>query len=105
MRVLTPAHILPSVTDQSHGDQTDINRVIERYKRTGVMPQGNGPGHYADVTSLQGDFAERLAWAEGLLGDAQSALENLRAEREAAQAKPGEPDPAPPTPNPDDNQE
>lgn len=49
----------PSMTQQSHSDQTDVNAIVARFERTGQMPIGNrGQGQYADVTGLQGDLCE-----------------------------------------------
>lgn len=39
-------------------DQTDINRIIGKYHRTGQLPDGNGPGQFMDVTELQGTYIE-----------------------------------------------
>lgn len=48
----------PSMTQMSHVDQTDVNAIVARFKRTGVMPDGRKDGQYGDVTGLQGDLTE-----------------------------------------------
>ena len=60
--VWTPDRSNESETDRSAGNDTDVNRIVERFSRTGVMPEGqNGPGQFVDVTSLQGDLAEMIS--------------------------------------------
>lgn len=54
----------PSLTDQSQRDDTDINVLVRRWMRTGVMPQVRSAGTYGDFTGV---------------GDYQSALERVRA--------------------------
>lgn len=49
----------PSMTQQSHYDQTDVNAIVERFKRTGYMPQGRSQqAQYADVTAYQRDLTD-----------------------------------------------
>lgn len=62
----------PSMTQQSHFDQTDVNAIVARFERTGVMPPPMRPGQYADVTGLQGDFTEILNRSEKMILDAQA---------------------------------
>ena len=49
-----------SMTRQADADSCDINRIIERYDRSGTLPTGRVQGVYDDVTGLQGDYAERI---------------------------------------------
>lgn len=44
-----------TMTRQSEADACDVNRIMARYVKTGVLPQGSGAGFYADVTEA-GDF-------------------------------------------------
>ncbi len=46
-------------TDQSQGNDTDVNNIVARFARTGEIPPGK-PGQYADVTGLQGDLTEMI---------------------------------------------
>lgn len=52
LRVQTPM-VGESMTHQSHAESCDINHIIRRYDNTGLLPDGRGPGQYADVTHLQ----------------------------------------------------
>lgn len=57
------------MTDRSFGNDTDVNKIVARFSRTGELPPGNGPGHHGDVTAMQQDLTEiiekgRLAAAE-----------------------------------------
>jgi hypothetical protein len=47
-----------SMTHQSHKDACDVNNIVRKFDNTGIIPVGNGPGQYADVTALQGDLTE-----------------------------------------------
>lgn len=50
----------PSMTQQAHLDQTDVNAIVARFERTGVMGhQTQKQPQYGDVTGLQGDLVER----------------------------------------------
>lgn len=50
----------PSMTQQSHKDQTDVNAIVERFQRTGQLPPAIREPTYADVTELQGDYTEMV---------------------------------------------
>ena len=57
---------LPSLTKQEFRKESDINEIMRKYKKTGVLPQV-GPGIYGDFSSVT---------------DYQSALESVvKAER------------------------
>ena len=45
-----------SMTDASHGNDTDVNNIIARFDRTGLLPPNHGHGQYADVSGLQDDL-------------------------------------------------
>jgi len=48
----------PSLTQQHHANDVNINKIIERFNKTGVLGDGlQRRGNYADV-SLFGDFGE-----------------------------------------------
>lgn len=40
--------------------ETDINNIVEKFHRTGLMPPANRDAQYGDVTALQGDLTETL---------------------------------------------
>lgn len=66
----------PSPVQQHHKDECDIHQIVRRYTRTGVMPEGKGPGVYADVTHLQGDPTALREQAESVISTAATDLEN-----------------------------
>lgn len=49
-----------SRTVESPGNDTDVNNIVERFKRTGSLPIADTQPQYADVTGLQGDFTELI---------------------------------------------
>mgnify|MGYP000160647492 CR=1 FL=1 len=74
-----------TVTDA--GNDTDINRIVARFRRTGVMPTGNQTEpQYGDVTALQGDLTELIEKGK----TAQAALDKLQSEQNAANKKKSE---------------
>ena len=62
-----------SITDQASAQEKDVNLIVQKYKRTGILPPVLDPGKFADVTGLQGDLTE------GLIA-ARSATEMLKEE-------------------------
>lgn len=50
-----------SMTHQSHASSCDVNKIVERYARTGDLPPPSTQPVFADVTSLQGDLTELYA--------------------------------------------
>jgi hypothetical protein len=52
---------LPSMCRQEFAEECDINTIMARYERTGVMPAINGaPQFYADFTEIPGDLMSTL---------------------------------------------
>lgn len=49
-----------SRTQQSFKDECDVNRIIDRFSRTGALPLAGRTPFYDDVTALQVDLTE--AW-------------------------------------------
>ncbi len=45
----------PSKTRQSEMDACDINKIVSRYRTTGVLPANKNAGIYADVSEM-GDY-------------------------------------------------
>lgn len=80
-------------TDTSFGNDTDVNKIVERFKRTGTfppIPPGQPEGQFADVSGLQQDLTEvlekgRLAREE--LAKAQQKMADLEAEEKALAAE------------------
>lgn len=91
-------------TLDSFVDQTDINKIIKRFDRTGYLPENTRVPQFGDVTGLQGDLTERIneSWriqAQAVELDAAAAQH-----REAAKAKANQPVPDIPAnsvPNPE----
>ena len=87
-----------SMTDNSHGNDTDINKIIARFDRTGVLPGNPGKeGQFADVSGLNEDLGVLLEKSKG----AMEQLAELQAELEEQQQQNTEeeaPEPAPPAP-------
>lgn len=98
-----------SKTRQADADSVNINAIIDRYSRTGMMPPARYDPAYADVTGLQGDLTERYNESREITARFQAdtaRAEALRAEKAAAAAaspatQPVAPSPAgEPTPKP-----
>ena len=52
----------PSMTQQQFKDECDINKIMDRYLRTGILSDPlntRGPGTYADFTEM-GDYMENM---------------------------------------------
>lgn len=49
-----------SRTQTVFGNETDVNAIMARFTRTGVLPPGRTDPQYADVTELQRDMTETL---------------------------------------------
>lgn len=87
-----------SQTDNSHGNDTDINKIIARFDRTGVLPGNPGTeGQFADVSGLNEDLGILLEKSKS----AMEQLAELEAEIEERRQQMGIEDseePAPPAP-------
>lgn len=46
----------PSMTDQSQAADTDINVIVKRYTATGMLPEPQGVGAFADMTKIPQDL-------------------------------------------------
>lgn len=51
---------LPSKTDQSELESTDVNRIVARFVKTGVLPAGRTDGVYLDVSQVV-DYQDAVA--------------------------------------------
>mgnify|MGYP000154750743 CR=1 FL=1 len=74
-----------SVTDTTFGNDTDVNRIIARCKRTGEPLPDNGPGQYADCSNLQKDLSTLIDEAKSTLDEyaEQQAKESAKVARNA----------------------
>ncbi|AXL15592.1 internal scaffolding protein [Microviridae sp.] len=61
-RVRTPTEIKgESRTHQAHKDECDINRIMQKWAKTGVVEHRNTfQGQYADFTNTPGDYQEAM---------------------------------------------
>lgn len=62
-------------TKQSFKDECDINVIMRRYEKSGVLPQGVGVGSYADFSDV------------GTFHDAQNVLVKAQAQFDALPAR------------------
>lgn len=63
-----------SVTDASYGNDTDVNKIIARCRRTGEALPDNGPGQYMDCTDLQEDLTVLIDKAKKTLVDYEAQI-------------------------------
>lgn len=74
-----------SMTDTSFGNDTDVNKIIERFARTGIMPE-SAPAQqpeYKDVTGFQQDLDVLL----NKTNHARKELEGIQKQAQAAKAQ------------------
>lgn len=95
----------PSETIDSAGNDTDINVIMSRFERTGILPPATVEPQYADVVDLQGDLTEINQRSQEALAIANRFAEswtNNQAQKAAEAAH--QPAPAPPDPQPGGSQ-
>lgn len=71
-----------SRVDDSFGNDTDVNKIVERFARTGSLPEPETRPIYDDVTALQGDLTDLLAQQK----DAMEKLAAIQQEQQDLQA-------------------
>lgn len=54
-RIGATVNLEPSMTRQADADGCDVNQIMKRYEKTGILPPYTTPGFFADVSQL-GDF-------------------------------------------------
>ena len=65
---------LPSLTEQHHKDDCDVNIILERYCKTGVLPENaRKNGVYGDFSACAQDYREAVR----LLQDAHDRFDSL----------------------------
>lgn len=72
-----------SLTDTSHGNDTDINHIVARCTRTGLWPPVPDEAIYADVSNLQKPLDQ-------LMQEAREAIEELNRIPEPSEQEKGE---------------
>ncbi|AXH75143.1 MAG: internal scaffolding protein [Microviridae sp.] len=65
----------PSMTDASQGNDTDVNTIIARFDRTGVLPLPTQEPQYADCVPFNRDLTELLNEAQDIQARAQNFIE------------------------------
>ncbi len=65
----------PSRTEQSHREACDVNGILAKYRRTGVLPPMKSDGMYGDFVGLP-DYQESL----NLVNRAREAFDSLPAQ-------------------------
>jgi len=70
-------------TDDSHGNDTDVNNIIARFARTGGLPPNPNQPYYGDVSSLQGDLTDIIEKGR----EAQKELMALQQQQRNAERK------------------
>lgn len=91
MRVYTPT-AEDGRTQQSFAEDCDINAIIRRFDRDGVLPTGRGPGVYGDVSELNDDLVNLINYSKETLSIADQFLKEQSAksaqEKELAESQP-----------------
>lgn len=73
-----------SKTIQDVGNDTNINNIVARFARTGIMPPGNtAEPNYGDFTKLQGDLTEIIEKGR----KAEKEYQKLQLQHEKAEEK------------------
>lgn len=68
----------PSLTKQAHKDECDVNRIMKKYEKTGVVAFTNKyEAHYGDVTSMEFTSAmNKLQSAQEMFSELPSEIRN-----------------------------
>lgn len=85
----------PTMTQQSHRDQTDVNAIIARFDRTGELPPNASVPQYGDVSDLNRPYDELIQMSTDIINIAEEFQANW------TPPEPEEPgDPSPPLSEP-----
>lgn len=57
-------------------NQTDVNAIVERFKRDGYLPPQTKPAYYDDVVELQGDLTDLINKSTATIADMQEFARN-----------------------------
>ncbi len=77
----------PMKTDTSQGNDTDVNRIVARFARTGTLPNNTREPQYGDVTELQGDLTELIQKGEDGKTKLRELKEHEKREKDLQQEK------------------
>lgn len=87
----------PSNTIDSAGNDTDVNVIMARFDRTGILPEPTQQPNYADVVDLQGDLTEIHQRSQEALEIARKFAETWKPREEPPELPPEViPTPVPP---------
>ncbi|AXL15131.1 internal scaffolding protein [Microviridae sp.] len=68
-----------SMTDPSFANDTDVNTIVSRFARTGVMPPGK-EGQFADVSGLQKDLTDLIEEGKQATSELRNARDKINRE-------------------------
>jgi len=68
----------PTMTDQSQAADTDTNKIIGKFLKTGQIPPGPGNIRYGDFTALPSDLRGFLEMARSIDANRQTLPPELR---------------------------
>lgn len=90
LRVITPVDPVTR-THRELGNDTDVNNIVARFQRGGVLPQDTRPHFYQDVTNLQQaeltELVERSKAARAELAALQAESDRRNAETQSELAE------------------
>lgn len=67
-----------SLTHESFKEECDINGIVNRYARTGELPDAGRTGAYADCSGLQGDLTQRINESRSVVSKVENAKKAKR---------------------------
>lgn len=76
-----------SMTQQDPGMDTDINHIVARFDRTGIMPPASREPQWGDITQLQGEYLELCERAKEINGKIEAGKAELAERAKATEAK------------------
>ena len=88
-RLTKPMGDNPMKTDTSLGNDTDVNRIVERFARTGSLPENPSTTEpqYGDITNLQGDLTELIEKGQQAKKSLQELKDNEKREQQIKNEK------------------
>lgn len=76
-----------SATQVADQASCDVNAIMARFQRTGVLPEGRGEGQFGDVTELQADLTAAIEKSRQVIADAKLRVAEANKKRADAYAK------------------
>lgn len=84
-----------SLTHQSFKEESDINRILKRYSDTGVLPQSDNKGTFADVSGLQVELTQAHLNSLDTMKRFEEFQRNAKKKQQASQPSQPESSPQP----------